>query len=356
MKIIKSRYGTGTVNDEGEEVTTRRGKISLWWRDIHSIEWRNDNLRNWFLKGLVHKVGNGRSVSFWNEYWRGNQKLKDTFRSLYSIVLNKNAKIADLVSGLLPEWEWGFEWRRELYSWEESELTNLKNTIISSLCLQDKEDYWSWKPKPSQGYTAKSAYQLLLKKKWEGESRLEEEELRFLTMLWKMKAPFRVQILVWQLLQGRLPTKVNLAARKIIHEEQGTKCVFCEKHQETENHLFFSCNFAYKVWMKIMFWLRFQFVLSELCHVNLMAFKLCLPWKKNMDSRGYIIWLATVWQLWLTRNNLNFRKESVDIDSVLEAIKRCSWEWFKTYADNSALGLSFSSWCLEPTSCLLQWK
>jgi hypothetical protein len=87
-------------------------------------------------------------------------------------------------------------------------------------------------------------------KRWEGENRLEEDELRFLKMLWKLKAPFRVKILVWQLLHGRLPTKVNLSARNIIHVDQGSQCVFCANSLETKKHLFLN----FKLYLVNVFW------------------------------------------------------------------------------------------------------
>ena len=102
-----------------------------------------------------------------------------------------------------------------------------------------------------------------------------------------------------------------------------------------------------------MSWPGVQSVLSKLCHVKLLAFKFCLPKKKNRANRGSIIWLATVWQIWLAKNKLLFRREPPGADFVVE-IKRRSLQWFKCFAGNSAAGVSYSSCCLDPLACILQ--
>jgi hypothetical protein len=79
-----------------------------------------DFLRGWFHNEVMHKVGKRRNIAFWEEKCLGNQKLKEVFKSLFYVVLNKTAKILDLVSITNNFWGWGFEWRRELYSQGQS--------------------------------------------------------------------------------------------------------------------------------------------------------------------------------------------------------------------------------------------
>jgi hypothetical protein len=72
----------------------------------------------------------------------------------------------------------------------------------------------------------------------EANNRFQGVELNFLKVLWKTLAPLRVQILVWQILVDRLPTKINLARRNIISIHE-VACALC---QEAGNRLiiFFS--------------------------------------------------------------------------------------------------------------------
>jgi hypothetical protein len=79
-------------------------------------------------------------------------------------------------------------------------------------------NYWCWTKDKANGYNSASAYAALVSRRWEEEMRPGDDELHFLKLLWKLKAPLRVQILVWQLAQDRLPTKVNLISRNIISD------------------------------------------------------------------------------------------------------------------------------------------
>jgi hypothetical protein len=49
------------------------------------------------------------------------------------------------------------------------------------------------------GYNSRTTFKCLVSKRWEREITFDEEELRCLKILWKLKASFRVQILVWRI-------------------------------------------------------------------------------------------------------------------------------------------------------------
>jgi hypothetical protein len=63
-----------------------------------------------------------------------------------------------------------------------------------------------------------------------------------------------------------------------------------------------------------------------------------------------LIWHATVWKIWHSRNNVIFSNGAVDPGEVVAAIKLASWRW----------GLSrhkipvclFYEWCWDPGLCL----
>jgi hypothetical protein len=105
--------------------------------------------------------------------------------------------------------------------------------------------------------------------------------------------------------------------------------------------------------MRSVNWLGYLAALPGQCHNHLVAFKYVLPKKKKGIMFGYIIWLATVWEIWLYRNRVIFREEYADVDQIVEGIKRRSWEWIRIYAKNSGLGLVFSFWHQYPTACIL---
>jgi hypothetical protein len=225
-KVLNSRYG-GWSN-LGMEAKAEYKSASLWWRDLYTIDIRQDNLKGWFWGGINKKIKNGLDTSFWEDSWLGNSSLKDLYCRPYYVVLNKFSSVGEIALRRGSNWEWGFVWRRELFEWEMSDLNNLKNTIMSSLVLEDFQDAWRWREDLARGYSAASTYKYMINKRWETEVSFQGEELEFVKFLWKSQAPFRVKILVWQLLLDRLPTKANLSKRNIIPiQEEG--CMFSKK-------------------------------------------------------------------------------------------------------------------------------
>ncbi|KAL8552119.1 hypothetical protein ACS0TY_000978 [Phlomoides rotata] len=67
--------------------------------------------------------------------------------------------------------------------------------------------------------------------------------------------PIEAIAYAWRVLWDRLPTKVNLQRRNVISSNDNLKCVFCGDKDESGNHIFFECQFSYKVWMSCFNWL-----------------------------------------------------------------------------------------------------
>jgi hypothetical protein len=41
-----------------------------------------------------------------------------------------------------------------------------------------------------------------------------------------------------------------------------------------------------------------------------------------------VIWHAMMWCIWRTRNNVIFNNGTVDVEQMVDDIKRISWQWF----------------------------
>lgn len=65
--------------------------------------------------------------------------------------------------------------------------------------------------------------------------------------IWLGYAPSKVEIFVWQLMWEKIAMKYELVLRKLIGENQMI-CVLSNRHLETINHLFFTCEEAWSVW------------------------------------------------------------------------------------------------------------
>jgi hypothetical protein len=57
---------------------------------------------------------------------------------------------------------------------------------------------------------------------------------------------------------GRLPTRANLLTRGIIQGGEAALCLACSEATESENHLFVSCPYAWKVWALVHRWFGFH--------------------------------------------------------------------------------------------------
>jgi hypothetical protein len=63
--------------------------------------------------------------------------------------------------------------------------------------------------------------------------------------------------------------------------------------------------------------------------------KLSLHWKFNLKlllskkirSGYYLIWHATIWTIWCSRNKVIFSNGVIDLEEVIDKIKLLAWRW-----------------------------
>src|SRR4051812_36978775 len=88
---------------------------------------------------------------------------------------------------------------------------------------------------------------------------------------------------------------------------------------ESVLHLFDTCSFMDNIWRKVYGWI------GSLGELNLEEFKSlffkCEKVKNNLKrSIMLVIWLVSVWSLWLLRNNIIFNDVSPSFDKCMPAI------------------------------------
>ncbi|KAL4569199.1 hypothetical protein LXL04_024833 [Taraxacum kok-saghyz] len=79
---------------------------------------------------------------------------------------------------------------------------------------------------------------------------------RLIKTRWNKWLPSKVNIYIWRLRLGRIPTRRKLSERGI--DVGSTLCPVCGTEQETIEHLFFQCNVADEVWRLVYNWLQVQ--------------------------------------------------------------------------------------------------
>lgn len=65
---------------------------------------------------------------------------------------------------------------------------------------------------------------------------------------------------------------------------------------------------------------------------------------------GGMLWFATVWSLWLHRNEVIFNNGNLDFEKVIDSIKVSVWTWCDSYVKKGCF--SFVDWCINPFLCL----
>ncbi|KAJ1690987.1 hypothetical protein LUZ63_015142 [Rhynchospora breviuscula] len=121
--------------------------------------------------------------------------------------------------------------------------------------------------------------------------------------LWKIKAPLKVRIFLWLLLQNRLLTQENLLLRGWPAIQS---CITCQTPtMETAPHLFIHCPFAHRLWDMLQTRLNLPVINFT---ADLVGF-----WLTNRSLLGDqwdIIWAAASWALWKERNARIFSAET----------------------------------------------
>jgi hypothetical protein len=164
--------------------------------------------------------------------------------------MQKDISVGDLLK--MEEGRWDFIWRRNLFQWE-SESANLLLGLLVDVRLSDTHDVWVWNLNSKEGFSVKSAHDLLVE--MSDSPNLSVWESKIFLTIWESPAPSKVIVFSWQLLYDRLSTKDNLFSRGVLHQALDTNCVWCGKTTESSKHLFLHCYKTMWVWYEVCKWL-----------------------------------------------------------------------------------------------------
>lgn len=245
-------------------------------------------------------------------------------------------------------WDWEWCWRRSFFVWEADIFRCFQDCLMQVSPSKNVEDSWCWKPDSNNGFSVKSAYGILFGLRCNVPS--DPLFCSACNLIWQCDIPSKVSILAWRLLQNKLPTKESLANKGVLGANGSVTCIFCSRDTENHSHLFFTCEFAYRVWMAVNLWSGTMGPMFNHGINHFLEFAGTIKGRARRRSR-HIIWMATVWVLWITRNNVIFRSASADVIDVVANIKALSWNWFVNRGGKNR-GLLYSDWCSNPLGCI----
>jgi hypothetical protein len=343
-EIVVARYGKDVMGKRvlGEVDVTRWG--SSWWRDLCLI----DKDSAWFNNAIGKRVGNGNLTSFWNEHWIGDQTLRQRFPRLFGISMHRDDMIGNMGSWVDGDWQWELQWRRRFFAWEDEQYREFLE-IIAPFRPSDDHDRWLWLGDSVQGFSANSAYLLLVAEFIPPV--LGDPVMGFVfKYLWKCGAPSKVCAFSWQLLLDRISTKDNLLKRRILQVQHG-QCVMCSVLPESACHLFLHCKVAAKVWYDMVRWLGFTIILPH--NIPSSVATLIHRARNKREKIGLcLIWNAFVWVLWSVRNDVIFNNGAVYNDEIADQVKLLSWKWFIARVSKGPILLY--EWKWSPLDCMMR--
>jgi len=167
-------------------------------------------------------------------------------------------------------------------------------------------------------------------------------------LLWRKDIPLKASLFARRLFRNRLPTKVNLFRRGVIHIEVRS-CVNGCGSIETSDHLFLLCNQFGMVWFLVRQW-KGIYTTDPLTLVDhFIQFGTSAGYTKVRCSFMHLISFATPWVIWKERNDKIFRTKQSSFSQLLENIRLLSFSWHK--AKFASFNYKIHDWC-QNRSCV----
>ncbi|XP_019058541.1 PREDICTED: uncharacterized protein LOC109116848 [Tarenaya hassleriana] len=252
------------------------------------------------------QIDNGRKASFWCDAWTDLGPLIDFIGESgpRQLRIHRQATVCQAA----PDGDW------QLPPSRGDKMVQLQVSLTTVPPPRDArgEDRYVWRQRAGDYkpvfHSSSTRHQL----------RTQGDEVSWRNLVWFRGAIPRQSFLIWQALQGRLPTVDRLVSWGM---HINTVCVLCNADQETHEHLFFKCPFNNQIWSSMV----------SLCWTSPLDTILnCSQWIEgsgNPKDRGQptIVKLCTqvsVYELWRERNNRIFRGKSRTVDEIRIKIDR----------------------------------
>ena len=155
------------------------------------------------------------------------------------------------------------------------------------------------------------------------------DSFKFAAKAWYKMAPPKVEMLVWFLLLGKLNTKDRLVNLNILPRSKAN-CVLCNEHMENIGHLFFSCNYSWKLWCSYFNKLKINWVILVDPRI---AFESWLEVDLSRIHRKEwcVCFFSMIWLVWEARKKIIFQKEAFPVEKCLALLWHRWQVWTKEW-------------------------
>ncbi|KAJ9539609.1 hypothetical protein OSB04_026115 [Centaurea solstitialis] len=241
-RIIRSIYG-----DEGglglRESEIRGGGCSVW-KNIVRVGGLLDGMGLEFSNSFRKIVGDGSETRFWKDRWLGDRPLEVDFPRISRLEVNSGVSILDRGEWVEDTWEWKWSWSRVPRGRALGELENLVSRLNGWNPIRNKKDVWGWDFDLANGFSVQKLREILAESSVTG--------VGGRGTMWAPFVPKKVNVFIWRLNLGRIPTRETLDKMGI--DLHTVLCPRCGESIEDLDHALFKCSEVNRLWMRVGNW------------------------------------------------------------------------------------------------------
>ena len=307
-EILRAKYGLGLYldNNQVRDLSPILKGILSCGSNPHTLALFNNAQWRWIL-------GNGSAISFWSDLWIGETTLECSFRRLFLLANDKKISVLDMLNlwNSQPS-QHAVIWRRSLRGWE-TDIEQELGDILKRVELKGWDDRLIWNHSGGV-YTVKQGYSLL--------SLGTAVQGRGWSKIWRIKVPSRIRMFLWKVAHKILPSKGFLNKRFNVDNQM---CSWCNIDREDQDHILWTCQGAREVWESVSGWWEIRLPPSFF-QGNLEVVLGTVT--DAMSAQSWEITIsATLWSLWLARNDRVFNNYVPSIPDIAFLIKKRSFDW-----------------------------
>ncbi|XP_018479542.2 uncharacterized protein LOC108850518 [Raphanus sativus] len=253
-------------------------------------------------------IGNGRSTKVWKDSW-----VSLTQRTLPCGTTTEDDNDLRVFDLLTTELSCN---RKRI----EEVIPALAPMILSlQPSISGAEDSYFWYPTRNGIYSVKSGYHSI--KGPSATPASNQSDFNWIKDVWNGAFSPKMKTFLWTTIQKAIPLGANLQSRGVTQE---VKCIRCGQI-ETETHIFFTCEFAMKVWDYIQLKQLIDIAILRDVASALVAFRnnRCLS---PLGVTTPILPLI-LWALWTARNVVIFEQRSYTVEETAIRVIKLAREW-----------------------------